>query len=92
MAAGPLTMTLTGKVFIQFAGGELLEAGEITVPIVIGVVQPEPPLAASAIKLDQSGLPHSRACGVAYHDHGILCSSNCPTCGGENLTEKGFGD
>lgn len=27
--------------------------------------------------------PHSRACGIAWHDHGPKCHSNCPTCGGK---------
>jgi hypothetical protein len=26
--------------------------------------------------------PHSRACGIAPHEHGTGCHSNCPTCGG----------
>jgi len=26
--------------------------------------------------------PHSRACGIRRHDHGVDCHSNCPTCGG----------
>lgn len=25
--------------------------------------------------------PHSRACGITPHDHGIWCSIDCPTCG-----------
>lgn len=25
--------------------------------------------------------PHSRACGVALHDHGEFCANDCPTCG-----------
>lgn len=28
-------------------------------------------------------LPHSRACGIRDHDHGVMCHSNCPTCGGK---------
>jgi len=27
--------------------------------------------------------PHSRACGMGWHDHGVQCSTNCPTCGGK---------
>ena len=26
-------------------------------------------------------LPHSRACGIHMHDHGPMCSPDCPTCG-----------
>ena len=26
--------------------------------------------------------PHSRACGIRKHDHGVACHSNCPTCHG----------
>lgn len=26
--------------------------------------------------------PHSRACGVLPHPHGVGCHQNCPTCGG----------
>lgn len=29
--------------------------------------------------------PHSRACGIAAHDHGPACSTNCPTCHGKAL-------
>lgn len=29
--------------------------------------------------------PHSRACGWRKHDHGVDCSSNCPTCGGKEI-------
>lgn len=25
--------------------------------------------------------PHSRACGITPHEHGLRCSSDCPTCG-----------
>jgi predicted Zn-ribbon and HTH transcriptional regulator len=25
--------------------------------------------------------PHSRACGLIKHDHGVNCSFDCPTCG-----------
>ena len=25
--------------------------------------------------------PHSRACGIAMHEHGPQCNPNCPTCG-----------
>lgn len=24
--------------------------------------------------------PHSRACGITIHDHGLQCSPDCPTC------------
>ena len=27
--------------------------------------------------------PHSRACGVRPHDHGLWCNTTCPTCGGK---------
>lgn len=27
--------------------------------------------------------PHSRACGIRKHDHGLECNPNCPTCGGK---------
>ena len=37
-------------------------------------------------KLDQR--PHSRACGWRKHDHGVDCSSNCPTCGGKEMTAE----
>ena len=30
--------------------------------------------------------PHSRACGWRKHDHGVDCSSNCPTCGGKEIS------
>lgn len=30
--------------------------------------------------------PHSRACGIAKHDHGPQCSRNCPTCGGRKIS------
>lgn len=36
----------------------------------------------SDVELDTR--PHSRACGIAQHDHGPACSSNCPTCGGKS--------
>lgn len=26
--------------------------------------------------------PHSRSCGIAKHDHGTSCRSDCPTCHG----------
>lgn len=26
--------------------------------------------------------PHSRACGITPHEHGLWCSDNCPTCHG----------
>lgn len=26
--------------------------------------------------------PHSRACGISLHQHGIACSRDCPTCRG----------
>lgn len=26
--------------------------------------------------------PHSRACGIRIHPHGVECSSDCPTCRG----------
>lgn len=26
--------------------------------------------------------PHSRACGIREHSHGLACHPNCPTCGG----------
>lgn len=28
--------------------------------------------------------PHSRACGIDKHEHGIQCHRNCPTCHGGN--------
>jgi hypothetical protein len=28
--------------------------------------------------------PHSRACGMAVHEHGASCSRDCPTCGGQS--------
>lgn len=40
-------------------------------------------------------LPHSRACGFTPHEHGPLCSRDCPTCSGgvgtdvsDELTER----
>lgn len=27
--------------------------------------------------------PHSRACGIRQHEHGVGCSTNCPTCAGK---------
>lgn len=27
--------------------------------------------------------PHSRACGIRPHTHGVMCHDNCPTCHGE---------
>ena len=32
--------------------------------------------------LSANTLPHSRACGITQHEHGILCSDDCPTCHG----------
>jgi hypothetical protein len=29
--------------------------------------------------------PHSRACGIGQHAHGLMCHSNCPTCHGEKI-------
>lgn len=29
--------------------------------------------------------PHSKACGVTKHEHGLACSRNCPTCGGQDM-------
>lgn len=29
----------------------------------------------------QDQRPHSRACGVKPHEHGLECHPNCPTCG-----------
>jgi hypothetical protein len=26
--------------------------------------------------------PHSRICGISFHDHGVDCHPNCPTCHG----------
>ena len=26
--------------------------------------------------------PHSRACGIRRHEHGVDCHANCPTCAG----------
>lgn len=26
--------------------------------------------------------PHSRACGIKWHEHGSECTPDCPTCGG----------
>lgn len=28
--------------------------------------------------------PHSRACGITPHNHGVWCHQNCPTCHGRN--------
>lgn len=30
-------------------------------------------------------MPHSRACGIRPHDHGIFCHDNCPTCHGKEM-------
>jgi len=38
----------------------------------------------------QYNLPHSRACGIRMHKHGIECSTNCPTCGGKKYERKGY--
>lgn len=32
--------------------------------------------------------PHSRACGVRPHDHGVFCNSNCPTCKGRPFLKE----
>lgn len=29
--------------------------------------------------------PHSRACKISTHEHGLECHSNCPSCEGTNL-------
>ena len=39
------------------------------------------PGSAVAPRLDMR--PHSRACGIHQHDHGVMCHRNCPTCGGK---------
>lgn len=31
--------------------------------------------------------PHSRACGIAPHDHGPYCHSSCPTCEGRVIQD-----
>jgi hypothetical protein len=36
--------------------------------------------------------PHSRACGWLPHDHGLFCSTNCPTCSGKPLTPSPSAD
>jgi hypothetical protein len=30
--------------------------------------------------------PHSRACGLREHQHGVACNPNCPTCHGRPVT------
>lgn len=48
------------------------------------------PTAAEKITAAASGSsvrdnrPHSRACGVSPHPHGVHCSTNCPTCHGKD--------
>lgn len=37
-------------------------------------------MASSILPTDNR--PHSRACGIALHPHGIQCSRDCPTCSG----------
>lgn len=37
-------------------------------------------------KLNPDKRPHSRACGIAPHEHGNACSRNCPTCHGSDAT------
>lgn len=32
-------------------------------------------------------LPHSRACGIVRHEHGVACSRNCPTCEGREFID-----
>jgi hypothetical protein len=34
--------------------------------------------------LNENAGPHSRACGISQHDHGISCARDCPTCHGNN--------
>ena len=29
--------------------------------------------------------PHSRACGFRNHEHGLACSTNCPSCQGKQV-------
>ena len=33
--------------------------------------------------MSEQALPHSRACGIRKHDHGLSCHRNCPTCEGQ---------
>lgn len=35
-------------------------------------------------------LPHSRACGITQHKHGIACHHNCPTCHGKRLNSAEY--
>jgi hypothetical protein len=34
------------------------------------------------------GRPHSRACGIRAHLHGVACHRNCPTCHGDDAFEQ----
>lgn len=42
------------------------------------VRRPDP---ADEVFLLSDPKPHSRACGITVHDHGVQCAPNCPTCG-----------
>lgn len=49
------------------------------------VYQEQQARVAAASGIDRR--PHSRACGISPHDHGQACSTNCPTCHGQETPE-----
>jgi hypothetical protein len=61
----PITLSLTGKLFIQFPGQDLVEVAEVTVPFTAAVVaQPPPPCSACSCVVVLDGRPmYCEACG-----------------------------
>lgn len=40
----PIALTLDAKIFIQFAGGELIEVSKVQLPLVVGVFEQKHPV------------------------------------------------
>ncbi|AWN07709.1 hypothetical protein HOT31_gp038 [Microbacterium phage Hendrix] len=42
----------------------------------------------SPVRIDATKGPHSRACGLSRHVHGLGCSKSCPTCHGKTPAQR----
>lgn len=70
----------------SFADGRVMRQAESIDRLVTHLqahcVDPECPHRGEVQSRDER--PHSRACGIKYHQHGPMCSRNCPTCEGKS--------
>lgn len=59
---------------------ELVRPDQITVTIEPGNILEE--------EVRVVELPHSRACGIRKHEHGVACHRNCPSCQGRVVRKE----